>query len=225
MTGSSSPDPKSEATPPDLLTPLPGALNLRPQTSAILEQLADDAAARETLKIADLVAVLQTRAFGALCLIAALLAVMPVVNIVGATVLLIVGAQLAIGLTAPKLPRFLREREIPGPLFGRSLDRVLPTLKWIERFFHPRWPLLTAGPARVVTGILLMLLGIVLFVPIPFSQLLPGFTAVVLALCLLQRDGLMLLAGLALSAASLIVGYFMMAVTVRGVIGLWNAWF
>lgn len=209
---------------PEWLAPLPGALNLRPKTSAILEQLEALALDREALKVSEIVTVLQARAFGALILIAALISLMPIVNIVGALLLIVIGVQLGCGFAVPRLPMIVGNRTVPAPLLGRQMRRFLPPLRWVERYVHPRWPLLTARPVRMITGLLLIALGVVLFVPIPLSQLLPGLTASVLALSLLQRDGLTILIGFALTALSLVVGYFMLAVTIHGAVDLWRSW-
>ncbi|HYE92486.1 MAG TPA: exopolysaccharide biosynthesis protein, partial [Terriglobales bacterium] len=72
----------------------------------------------------------------------------------------------------------------------------------------PRWMVLTRGPSvNGLHGMALILAGVLLIFPlglIPFSNTLPGFAILFLSLGMLQRDGAFILAGYALTLATIV---------------------
>ncbi len=78
---------------------------------------------------------------------------------------------------------------------------LAPRLARLERALKPRRPEL-AGPAiERLAGLLAILLGILLSLPIPFTNIPLSVPLIVLGLALAERDGIMVTAGLALGAA------------------------
>jgi len=68
-------------------------------------------------------------------------------------------------------------------------------LKWVERVVRPRlsW-MLDSRIAGFVTGLLLIVLGFLLSLPIPLTNYLFGGALLAFALALLERDGALMLA-------------------------------
>lgn len=74
------------------------------------------------------------------------------------------------------------------------LDRIDRPLRRLDRMLKPRLPqLLTPLPAHAFSGLLLVLLGILLSLPIPFTNFLFGFQLLLFSLALLERDGALML--------------------------------
>ena len=152
----------------------------------------------EQLRMDDLLAGLGKRVFGMLLFIAAIPAFIPVPGLAGAVsgpLTIIVGAQLLIGMRRPWLPRFLSRR---GPYRHTLVGferRISPLLARIERRIRPRmsW-VLDHRVAAMFTGLLVVLLGILLALPIPFTNYLFGALMLAYALALLERDGALMLA-------------------------------
>lgn len=119
-------------------------------------------------------------------------------------------AAIALQLTAgrlPWLPRRVLEAKLPAGFFGKVLRAARGVVGFLEKFLRARAPGLT-GSRRVVgvhlAGIAVAALVLALPLPIPFTNTLPGWAILLLALGLMERDGLFILAGhaaLALSAA------------------------
>ncbi len=59
--------------------------------------------------------------------------------------------------------------------------------------------------ATAFTGVLLLLLGLLLSLPIPFTNILLGALIVLYALALLERDGALMLVAWALGVVTLVV--------------------
>lgn len=86
--------------------------------------------------------------------------------------------------------------------------RLVPWLQRIERIIRPRILLLTEPISERLIGVVAFALAVVLFLPIPFGNMLPGFALALFALGILERDGLAIIAGVlsAIVSAVLVAG-------------------
>lgn len=161
--------------------------------------------AEEILPLGTMFGGLGKRSFGMLVFIAILPSFLPIPGIGGASGLLVVllGLQLMVGLAVPWLPGFVARRGPTRQTIGRFRDRISPWLARLERLSRPRAPaMLERRLANIVTGLLLVALGALLCLPIPFTNYLFGVLLLLFALALLERDGyLMAVAWLAGTAA------------------------
>src|SRR5690606_7947423 len=80
--------------------------------------------------------------------------------------------------------------------------RVLPTLERIEKISRPRLHFFFGPVGDRLIGLVCSLLAVVLIFPIPFGNMLPAAAIGVLALSLVQRDGVLAILGYALAVAS-----------------------
>jgi hypothetical protein len=165
----------------------------------------------EVLTVRDILANLQQSAFGVFLFVATLPAFIPIPGLAGAIsgpLTMLIGLQMLLGLRKPWLPRFIGAR---GPRRSTSrafINRIAPLLRWLDRLLKPRLGLLIAPlPARAVTGVLLVVTGLLLSLPIPFTNYLFGVILLFFALALLERDGaLMLLCWVAAGICAAIFG-------------------
>lgn len=112
--------------------------------------------------------------------------------------------QLVLGHRKVLLPRRLARRELAVERLARVIAVVVPRLAWMEKLIRPRSPALFEMTRRM-TGTAVLLLGLTLIVPMPFSQVVPALIIMVLALAYLEEDGLALLLGLFAALCSLAV--------------------
>ena len=172
----------------------------------------------DVLQLGPLLQGLGPRAFGVLLLLAIPPAFFPgVAAFIGSPVIILVGLQLLLGRRSVWLPGWLASRGPHRRLLIRFYERMSPWLARIERWIRPRWLGLVGNPfARMLTGLLLVLLGVLLALPIPFTNVVLALLLLLLALALLEHDGvLMLLAWLAGSAAVLVFGVLSGELAVR----------
>jgi hypothetical protein len=184
--------------------------NARRRLSEMLDAIANDPA-RETIAAVDVRDAMGDRAFGALMFFFAapnsLPVNMPGVSAVLGLPLLFLALQLMVGLPVPWLPRFLLHRSFPRQGFARVLNHVVPWIRRAERLLRPRLTVLADGAFERVIGLACMALAAVLILPIPFANTGPGIAICVLALALLERDGLATLLGLAIGGASIALAW------------------
>ncbi len=168
-----------------------------PGTRELLDALASGDG-EDHLRMADILAGLSRQVFGMLLFVSILPAFIPIPGVGGAIsgpATVLVGVHLLVGMRRLWLPRFVARR---GPrraslqAFQRMLD---PWLTRLERVVKPRLTaLIEHRAAAMFTGLLLVLLGILLALPIPFTNYLFGSLLLLYAFALLERDGGLMLA-------------------------------
>ena len=108
-----------------------------------------------------------------------------------------IAAQLAFG-KLPWLPRRLLNWRLPRGFFTRLIAVTARIVRTLERVLHPRWPRWTTSPTvRAIHHLAIVGAALLLAVPlvIPFTNFIPGWSILLLACGLLERDGLFLLLG------------------------------
>jgi hypothetical protein len=119
----------------------------------------------------------------------------------------VIAGQLAFG-RLPWLPRWLLDRRLPAGFLGKVLGVTQGVVKFLERALRPRLPAMTGARWLhalhlfvVVAAALLLALPL----PIPFTNTLPGWTILLFAAGLMERDGLVVAAGYVAMLATLIL--------------------
>lgn len=154
---------------------------------------------RATLR--EVVEALEGRAYLLLVIVFALPFVVPVSVPGSSTPLGLIIAAIAVQLAGgrlPWLPRRLLESRLPAGFFSTLIPGAARVVRRFERVLHPRWPRWTATPARRGVHFLAITLAALLLalpVLIPLTNTLPGWTILLLACGLLERDGVFILAG------------------------------
>jgi hypothetical protein len=177
-------------------------------TAAALRWLADHHRGRR-LTIADLLAALGDQGFGLLLLVLALPNAVPGPTIPGFSVPFAIataalGAQLACGLQAPRLPAWLQRLGLERQRFRRLIGRAEPLLLRVEHWLRPRPSPLSAGPGERLVGVVLVVLSAVLALPVPLGNTPVGISMMIVALGLLERDGLALMLGVAAGGVAIL---------------------
>ena len=109
----------------------------------------------------------------------------------------LIGAWLIIG-REPWLPRFIMRRCLSTARLDQLLSGSIKVACKLEKFARPRLAFLHAGPGMlrlIGLGIVIAGLGLMLPLPIPFSNSLPAWAVVLLAIGMMEKDGLCVLLG------------------------------
>lgn len=139
---------------------------------------------------------LDERAFGLMILILAVPCLAPalygVPQIVGVPILLLAG-QMLVGRDEPWLPEAVLNRRIPRSwldLMARFADR---RMRWFERLSRPRLRPLAAGAGERLAAVFMILATLTIM--LPMVNTVPSVGLALLAVGLIQRDGLFVAAG------------------------------
>ncbi|MDO5505644.1 MAG: exopolysaccharide biosynthesis protein [Pseudoxanthomonas suwonensis] len=179
---------------------------------------------QEKLDFATLLSGLGLRAFGMLLLLSILPAFIPVPigGAVSGPLVMLVGLQLLLARRRPWLPKWLSRHGPQRDALRRFQLRIDPWLARLERLVKPRATALLHGTAATAfTGVLLLLLGLLLSLPIPLTNYLFGGLLLLYALALLERDGLLMGVAWALGVVTIVVFGVLSGSLVELVSGLW----
>lgn len=175
--------------------------------SELLSQIAEDES-RERVSTGDLLAMAGDRAFGALIFVFALPNLVPTPPGTSAILglpLIILSFQLLWGRRTPWLPKAIAARSIARTDLAAVVRRTAPGLKRIERVLKPRLGWLVTAVAERMLALLLLILALILFLPIPLGNIFPAAAMCIIALALIEHDGLAALFGVAIGAVSILI--------------------
>ena len=182
----------------------------------------------ETVTLRDVIAVLHGRGYLLLIMLLALPFCAPVsppgLSTPLGMVITLIGVRLSLG-EKPWLPSRLLELRLPPATFRKVFAVTRKLMLGLEKVLRPRL-LAVTGTARreqfhavpiVVCAVLLLLP-----LPVPLSNLFPAWAVLLVAAGLLERDGLVILAGYLMVLASVA---FFAAIAVLGVGALDLLWY
>lgn len=161
----------------------------------------------EVIRLDDVLGGLEERAFGMLLFLSIPTAFIPgVAGVISGPLVILVGVQLLFGRNEPWLPDFLGRRGPHRHAMATFRNKLGPWLARLERVVRPRAHVLLDHPiASAFTGLNLVLLGLLLSLPIPFTNVLFALLLLVFAFALLERDGRLLAAAWVASVAAIAV--------------------
>lgn len=154
----------------------------------------------ERVTLGEMAKFLGERSIGGLLLVLALPMAVPVpapgLSVLFGVPLIVISAQLALGYRGAWLPARLARRSVPRSTFLTIIDRTLPSLRRLERIVRPRARWLAGRWAKVPVGIICLVLAIIITLPIPLGHVVPGTAISILALGLIERDGVAIALGI-----------------------------
>ena len=168
--------------------------------AAVIEGFGEDAS--PTLTVGQMLAAFDSRAFGAMLLGFGLLNTLP-----------------------PWLPRGVVDKPLKRDDLRGLFRRLGSIVRKMELITRPRLRPLFAPLGERAIGVVCTLLALVLVLPIPLGNLAPGATVAVLALALLQRDGILALLGYLMavgSGALLFVSAHVVVLGARKLLGVFS---
>jgi hypothetical protein len=218
-----------------MTSPADGALPPDPDApphGTTTRQLLDDFALGnpdDLLPLGQLLSGFGPSAFGMLLFLAVLPAFIPIPGVggaIGGPLVVLVGMQLLLGLAKLWLPGFLARRGPHRRLLVTFRSLLSPWLGRLEKLVRPRMHgVLDHRLALSFTGLLLVLLGILLALPIPFTNYLFGVLLLMFALALLERDGALMLVAWAGGGIAVVVFGFLSGHLITGMTALVTRWF
>ncbi|MEQ9491028.1 MAG: exopolysaccharide biosynthesis protein [Alphaproteobacteria bacterium] len=174
-------------------------------TSALIRRVVGQLTG-DDVSIGYLVIQFRRRSFGGLFLVLSALGLLPGISIIAGLAMIFPAIQLAIGLRAPLLPRFMRRRRVSIDIIRAVASRTVPWVERIERYTRPRYFLFSQAPVLMAAGVMCVGLALVIILPLPFSNFPPAISFLVLSVGMIQRDGLFIILGMFLSAIALLIG-------------------
>ena len=181
-----------------------------PRKAASVSELLELIGGRSARKVsvADILEAFGDRAFGALMFVFAAPLVLPmppgVSAILGAP-LAFITAQWMLGRRTLWLPKAVLNRTMSMGDFRSLTGKLAPYLQRIERRLRPRLTFMYNRVADRLMGLVCFLLAIIVFLPIPFGNMLPSLAIAAFAIGAAERDGVAAMIGWIAAAISIAV--------------------
>jgi len=181
-----------------------------PRVSDDLKELLRLAGGR-AMPVREILAHTQGRGLQTLCIVLSLPFLSPVaiplLSLPFGAAIAICGLRMAFR-HGPWLPECLLKRSIPPGALEKILHFGIAAHTRLEKFLRVRWALLAEGHAAVMAGGLAIALAAVLLSlpippPFPLTNTIPGFAIIFLCLGFLERDGVSVAIGYALTTLGL----------------------
>lgn len=151
------------------------------------------------LYLGELVDAFGERGFGALMLFFGLMniaiGIIPGTTTILGAPLLLMGLQLAARADQLWLPRWAMKRWIERKAYREGVEKVLPRVRKVERLSRPRLHIMTGEVSEILIGVATAALALILILPIWGGNLVPALIISTFGFGLMQRDGLVVLAG------------------------------
>ncbi len=155
----------------------------------------------EPVTIERLLAMVGEQGLLSVCILATVPFLLPI-SIPGTSVpfgliVILIGVGIALK-RVPWMPQFVLRRSLPGRRMAAVLESAARLFVRIERWVHPRWTwVVDGGPAQRMNGLALVASGFLLLLPIPIpgTNTPPAWATLLLAMALLERDGIFAIAG------------------------------
>lgn len=179
------------------------------RTSTIIKEVIAGSDQEGTISLGEFMHILGDRAFCLAILIFSLPNSLPVPGIPGFSTITglpitFIALQMLVGRPTIWLPKRLADKRFSRKGLAGLLAKALPAVIWLEKFLRPRWLGITSAWGERFLGLMFIILSLIIALPIPGGNFLPGLSISLLALGMLERDGLFLIAAITFSIASVI---------------------
>lgn len=162
----------------------------------------------EKVTLAGLLDKLGDKAIAFVLLVFAIPAIIPTPGIpagmIFGTALAILSLQIIVGAKSMKLPAFLGRLSVSRSIIELTAEKAAPRLAKLESLLRPRGHVLTRMLGSAGLGIVVFIMAVLIALPIPFGNVLPGLAVLAIALGLAQRDDVAVLVGLVLAVLSVL---------------------
>ncbi len=182
----------------------------------------------ERVSVRDIKNSLGRRSFGLILFVLSIPNSLPIVGIPGISAvtgfpMLLIACQMTLGYHQIWLPKWISRQDFSRQGFLTLIEKTVPWLARLERLLKPRWLGLVRFERSLAAVCALM--AFLLILPIPFGNLLPGISLLLISLGLIERDGLCVAAGLVMSVASVFYLQGLIWVGIESVSVILSHWF
>ncbi|OJY33897.1 MAG: exopolysaccharide biosynthesis protein exod [Rhizobiales bacterium 65-9] len=178
------------------------------------------ASAGDRLTLRSMLDALGERAFALGMLLFALpscIPMVPPIPLISGLLIAVLAAQMVAGWRTPWLPRRLLDWSVDRTEAARVLGRARPFIRRIEGMLSPRAVTLTVLPGLRLTALALLLFALALLVAAPFIGQIPlGVAIALVGIGITERDGVVVIVGLAIGAVGVAISAGFVAAVVAG---------
>lgn len=119
--------------------------------------------------------------------------------------LIIFSIQMIVGSKQILLPKRVNNYRIKNSVLKMISDKITPIIQFIEKYIKPRFRFAKSVYTEQFLGIICLLAALSIAIPLPLTNAMPSLGISVMALGLLNRDGLVIIGGIIITIIGLII--------------------
>ncbi|PCJ24953.1 MAG: hypothetical protein COA94_06920 [Rickettsiales bacterium] len=127
--------------------------------------------------------------------------------------LVILSIQLLIGSKKVRLPEKINNYEMKNATLKTISDKIVPIIKYVEKYVKPRFEFAKSVYCEQFVGFVCLIAAIAVALPIPFTNAIPALGVTIMSLGLLNRDGLVIIAGFVITVVGVVIAISAIAVS------------
>jgi hypothetical protein len=130
--------------------------------------------------------------------------------------LMILSFQLLIGSKKVRLPAKINNYEIKNSTLKMISNKIVPVIETIEKYVTPRLSFAKSVYCEQFVGLICFIAAAAVALPIPLTNAVPALGITIMAIGLLNRDGIVIIAGFCVA----IIG---LAIAISAILASWIA--
>jgi hypothetical protein len=128
----------------------------------------------------------------------------PGVSFVTGMAILFISIQLILAKDEPAFPAWVSRKSFSRAQLSKFIVKTNPLLRWLEKPIRPRLTPVVVGLGERMIGVVGVIHALTLALPIPMGNLPQAVALILLALALMELDGVMAILGYIASIAAVI---------------------
>ena len=116
-----------------------------------------------------------------------------------------IAGQMIAGKKQIRLPKFILKRTVPRRSLSVAIHTILPLLEKAEKVAKPRWQWASHPATQRILGLFIFVLALAIAFPIPGFNAPQAVSVFIIALGLVEKDGLTIFIGVIAGLASLVL--------------------
>ncbi|WP_342268019.1 exopolysaccharide biosynthesis protein [Candidatus Tisiphia endosymbiont of Empis tessellata] len=139
--------------------------------------------------------------------------------------LMILSMQMLLGFRQVSLPSKINNYQISNDIIINISDKIVPKIKFIEKYIRPRFSFAASIYCEQFIGLISLICSIAISIPLPLTNAVPALGITIMALGLLNRDGLTIVLGFITSIVGLIIAFIAISASWISIKYLFNLFF
>ncbi|WP_068115888.1 exopolysaccharide biosynthesis protein [Tropicimonas marinistellae] len=198
-------------------------LRRRPSLSLPILRTSRDHHIAGTLTLGNLLSSLGEASFGWAIVLFSLLTLLPLPpgsSLITGLPLLVTTGQMILGFPYVRLPGRLARLELDQANLRRTVLRLRPVTRRLERVLTKRHTALFTRRYERMLGLMLFVIAFALFLPVPFSGWFPAISLFIVGVGLVEHDGLVAAVGIGLGIVSVLLTATILTTLAAGAEGM-----
>ncbi|WP_342272314.1 exopolysaccharide biosynthesis protein [Candidatus Tisiphia endosymbiont of Parasteatoda lunata] len=139
--------------------------------------------------------------------------------------LMILSMQMLLGFRQVSLPSKINNYQISNDILINISDKIVPKIKFVEKYIRPRFSFAASIYCEQFIGLISLICSIAISIPLPLTNAVPALGITIMALGLLNRDGLTIVLGFITSIFGLIIAFIAISASWISIKYLFNLFF